>query len=156
MPRKIGKSAGSHQAGYFAASMRPRHRCRGRSRARRDVQPRSTRFNEAAASMPRKMSASGSIGILASPGFNEAAASMPRKIRRHRQVLRSHRWASMRPRHRCRGRSAMPRSQSSRIVRPASMRPRHRCRGRSGSGTQRPSSRIVAASMRPRHRCRGR
>ncbi len=91
------------------ASMRPRHRCRGRLDAaedrgrRRGGHRRCRGFNEAAASMPRKTSP-----ILRKPraftGFNEAAASMPRKTPCAGGFLLRLRRASMRPRHRCRGR----------------------------------------------------
>ena len=136
------------------ASMRPRHRCRGK-------RPWTT-------SRPRRCA----------PGFNEAAASMPRKAHRLGQryalVLKQ---ASMRPRHRCRGKPGELTRQVGASL-PASMRPRHRCRGkldiltaavrrRTGfneaaasmprkdprAGERAPQP--LPASMRPRHRCRG-
>ena len=108
MPRKISPERSAIALRRSRASMRPRHRCRGRCLPRDAVSRRSSRrFNEAAASMPRKIALAVMLDSDRLARFNEAAASMPRKTstqRRH-QPHRSSR-ASMRPRHRCRGRCA--------------------------------------------------
>ncbi len=63
----------------LVASMRPRHRCRGRHDPPEELLLAATRFNEAAASMPRKTWLRRLCVDLRSARFNEAAASMPRK-----------------------------------------------------------------------------
>ena len=66
--------------GKSMASMRPRHRCRGRLRHRRHALDVFFGFNEAAASMPRKIVDHVQRVEQGRSGFNEAAASMPRKM----------------------------------------------------------------------------
>ena len=85
MPRKMQKRNDErNNRGGIHASMRPRHRCRGRSRAHHQDEGawNTSRFNEAAASMPRKIYCGADLQACRVIG------------------------ASMRPRHRCRGRSS--------------------------------------------------
>jgi len=93
-----------HRRRLGTASMRPRHRCRGRHRNRVRLRAGGFRFNEAAASMPRKTLAALTDTVALAGCFNEAAASMPRKTTARWCHRRATSPASMRPRHRCRGR----------------------------------------------------
>ena len=147
MPRK----SESVETARLAASMRPRQRCRGSCTCSTYDSDRAWRFNEAAATMPRK-SAGRSYVAESAHGFNEAAATNAAEVRMISRV--DHICAaSMRPRQRCRGSSTsaieqaaaeatgfneaaatMPRKYGTldghhRSCRHASMRPRQRCRG---------------------------
>ena len=127
MPRKLATEM-EFVAWLIAASMRPRHICRGNAPALRRPPPRSPRFNEAAAYMPRKRRSARTGDTPCSRRFNEAAAYMPRKPERDQVVLHRAELASMRPRHICRG-NAAEYGGDGRVPPWASMRPRHICRG---------------------------
>ena len=85
-----------------AASMRPRHICRGNAHAGCQRVQRPVCFNEAAAYLPRERAADRAIhGRLRC--FNEAAAYLPRELLHCVSLHISPTLASMRPRHICRG-----------------------------------------------------
>ncbi len=182
-----------------AASMGPRHRCRGNARktshlasydmslqwgrgidaAEMSAEPAAatgmwTRFNGAAASMPRKFEAPRcqECGNVASMGPRHRCRGNADALRDSREAGP----ASMGPRHRCRGNllvrhapavvgtcfngaaASMPRKcralKAMEYARFASMGPRHRCRGNQAV-VHRSTEPLGSASMGPRHRCRG-
>ena len=137
--------------GGGAASMRPRHVCRGMSFAGTPSRSSRWRFNEAPACLPgngqrgagaladrlhasmrprhvcRGMTLRGGSGVRRARRFNEAPACLPgnvRDVHRHRSPLPP---ASMRPRHVCRGMHEGGGGDGGGGL--ASMRPRHVCRG---------------------------
>ena len=75
--------AGRYAAGASPqhASMRPGLLCPGRAARRCRRRPRSWRFNEAGAVMPRKEWSRSTASASPSARFNEAGAVMPRKVR---------------------------------------------------------------------------